>query len=524
MRSIFLGRNLLRLALMILVPGCGPVASIGFAQASKQVCESLQMPHLEKTDLLSASWVMAGAYTPPRPYPSAKTTEYRLSGHCIVKLAAHPSADSDIRVELWLPEGHAWNGKFLGTGNGGYSSNLSYDQMAEAVARGYAVGGSDTGHQGDDLSFGVGHPEKIRDWAYRSTHLLAQSGRALVSAFYGRQAAHAYFSGCSTGGQQALSEAQRYPDDFDGIIAGDPGNDRILLNADFVESWRATHPDGGTKFDVRKLAALNKASIAACDKDDGVADGIVSNPLSCHFDPASLRCPSGTNDLSCLTDAEVTAVQDLYAGPVLGRDGKPIYPGWSRSSEAGWGSYLVNPSEPVRFVFWRLWVYSDPGFAVESFKPETAIAKAQQEMPYVEATETDLRAFQKRGGKLLMYHGWADPVVPPENTIQYYKGVERRLGGDTDNSLRLFMVPGMYHCGGGPGVSTFDTLGALDTWVSSGKSPDRLLATHQENGAAVFSRPLCPYPQTPRWDGEHSVSSAASFNCAVPGKGSGATR
>ena len=502
-----------------LMAGCSPLTLIGFAQESTQACESLQIPHLEKTDLLSTSWVMAGTYTLPKPYPNAKTMEVRLSAHCIVKLAAHPSADSDIRVELWLPETSSWNGKYLATGNGGYSSNLAYDQMAEAMARGYAVGGSDTGHQGDDLSFGVGHPEKIRDWAYRSTHVLAQTGGAILSGFYGRQVARAYFVGCSTGGQQGLSEAQRYPDDFDGIIAGDPGNDRILLNADFVESWRVTHPDGGPKFDVRKLIALNKASIAACDEDDGAADGIVSDPRTCHFDPASLRCPSGTNDISCLTDAEVTAVRELYAGPVQDQAGKHVYPGWAKSSEAGWGSYLVNPSEPVRFLFWRLWVYNDPGYAVQSFKTQDAIAKARQEMPYVEATDTDLRAFQKRGGKLLMYHGWADPVVPPENTIEYYEGVERHLEGRASDFLKLFMVPGMYHCGGGPGASTFDALGALDTWVSSGKSPDRLLATHQENGAAVFSRPLCPYPQIPRWDGEHSVNSAASFNCIAPGKG-----
>jgi feruloyl esterase len=519
MLSIFPRLKFKQFVVITLMAGCSPLTLTGFAQASKQACESLQIPHLEKTDLLSMSWVMAGTYTPPKPCPNAKTMEVQLSGHCIVKLAARPSADSDIRIELWLPEASSWNGKFLGTGSGGYSSNLSYDQMAEAMARGYAVGGSDTGHQGDDLSFGVGHPEKIRDWAYRSTHVLAQTGGAIVSGFYGRQVARAYFSGCSTGGQQGLSEAQRYPDDFDGIIAGDPGNDRILLNADFVESWRATHPDDGSKFDVRKLAALNKASIAACDKDDGVADGIVTDPLTCRFDPASLRCPSGTNDISCLTDAEVTAVRELYAGPVRDQAGKPVYPGWAKSSEAGWGSYLVNPSEPVRFLFWRLWVYNDPGYAVQSFKTQDAIAKARQEMPYVEATDADLRAFQKHGGKLLMYHGWADPVVPPENTIQYYEGVERRLGGDTENSLRLFMVPGMYHCGGGPGASTFDTLGALDTWVSSGKAPDRLLATHQENGTSIFSRPLCPYPQTPRWDGEHSVNSAASFNCIAPGKG-----
>ena len=199
MLSMFLRRNLRHFAVVILMAGSGPLASIGFAQASRQACESLQLPHLEKTELLSASWILAGAYTPPKPYPSAKATEYQLSGHCVVKLAAHPSADSDIRLELWMPETSSWNGRFLATGNGGYSSNLAYDQMAEAMARGYAVGGSDTGHQGDDLSFGVGHPEKIRDWAYRSTHVLAQTGRTMVAAFYGSQAEHDYFRGCSTG-------------------------------------------------------------------------------------------------------------------------------------------------------------------------------------------------------------------------------------------------------------------------------------------------------------------------------------
>ena len=423
------------------------------------------------------------------------------------------SPESAVRFEVWLPDAAAWNGKVLATGNGGYSSTLSYSQMAQGLHEGYAVGGSNTGHDGDGLEFGVNQPEKIRDWAYRSTHVLAQDAKRLVAAFYGKPPQHSYFEGCSTGGQQGLSEAQRYPDDFDGIVAGDPGNDRILLNADFVESWLTTHPKDAPAFPVAKLALLNKAAVAACDKQDGVADGVIEEPNKCSFDPGSLACEADGDSASCLTHGEVEIVRHLYEGSVRDRVGKSIYAGWVRGSEAGWGSYLVSPSQPVRVEFWKSWVFEGGSFDLQNFDPFGAIEKARTKLPFVEAVDADLRAFQKSGRKLLMYHGWADPVVPPLDTVDYYNKVQRALGKDGPATVRLFMVPGMGHCGGGPGATTFDALGVLDAWVSGIKIPETINATHIYGGKSSFTRPLCAFPKVARWDGRGDPLDSSSFRC-----------
>jgi len=441
-----------------------------------------------------------------------------LPAHCFVRISTPTSSDSAVTSEIWLPDPGTWNGKLLGTGNGGYSSALSYDQMAEGLKRGFAVGGSDTGHQGDALSFGTGHPERIRDWAYRSTHVLAEDAKAVVTAFYGKPPVHAYFAGCSTGGQQALSEAQRYPKDFDGIVAGDPGNDRILLNADFVESWRVTHPTNGAAFPASKLALLSNAATAACGKQDGVTDGVmdgvISDPMNCSFDPGSLACATTSDTKTCLTDAEVRMARRLYDAPVQSAEGKPMYPGWPRGSENGWGAYLIFPAQPVRSEFWTSWIFDSPSFDFGSFDAPASVAAARKKFPFLEAVNPDLTAFQHSNGKLLVYHGWADPVVPAQDTIGYYEQVKKILGPSTENSVRLFMVPGMGHCGGGPGASSFDALGALDRWVTGTAIPDSILASHDVGGKATFQRLLCPFPQIARWDGHDDPAKASSFHCA----------
>ena len=504
--------------LMMSLALIGILGATAGAETPQINCTDLHELRLPQTEVLSVEYKMAGPYTSMERSPSAQKTHERLPGYCIVKLASHPSSDSDIRIELWLPEPDAWNGKFLGTGNGGYSSMMFYDQMAEGLARGYAVGASDTGHPGDDMHFAIGHPEKVKDWAFRATHMMAEQGRAVSKAFYGKPLTHAYFRGCSTGGQQALSEAQRYPMDFDGIIAGDPGHDRAMLNVDFVKSWLATNPPDGPRFPAKKLPALHRAVIAACDKDDGVVDGIITDPRTCRFDPASLRCAAGTNNDSCLTDAEIKAVQTLYDGPVRDKAGRQLYPGWTKSSEGGWGPYLVSAPEPVRFTFWRLWIYGDPNMTPEQLQPEAALARSRAMYPYIDATDPNLRPFAKRHGKLLLYHGWADPIVPSENSIEYYDAVKKTVGDQTEDFARLFMVPGMSHCGGGPGATAFDMLGTLDAWVTEGKAPERILATHLEDGKPTLTRPLCAYPLEAKWDGVHDTHNATSFTCAKPTK------
>ncbi len=504
----------MRFLIAVAAAGLSLTPKATLAQSTQTACESL------RTFSKAGSRILASDYRPAGPLQLRGTGSFtpppiEVDAHCAVSISTITSTESAVTSEIWLPDPAAWNGKLLGTGNGGYSSALSYPQMAQALSRGYAVGGSDTGHQGDRLDFGAGHPERIRDWAYRSTHVLAEDEKALVSAFYRKHAAHSYFVGCSTGGQQALSEAQRYPKYFDGIVAGDPGNDRILLNADFVESWLTTHPANQPAFPAAKLALLSHAAMAACDKQDGLADGVISDPTRCTFDPATLACSTGPDTTTCLTGAEIDMARRLYDGPVQDHAGKPIYPGWPRGSEAGWGSYLVSPEKPVRLEFWTSWVFDSPSFDVRSFDAPTAIAAARAKLPYVEAVDPDLRPFRDSGGRLLLYHGWADPVVPPQDTINYYEKVKNILGPATESSVRLFMVSGMGHCGGGSGASTFDALGALDRWVTGLALPDSILATHNHGSEPAFERPLCPYPRVAQWDGKGDAAKSSSFHCQV---------
>ena len=496
------------LTIAVLLLGSGFAAK---AQASAAACEELSRSPAPGAQSMTASLVAAG----PAPSFPGMPPQGTVPEHCRVIAVMQPVPDSRIQVEIWLPDPSAWNGKLLGTGNGGYSSMIYAPQLAEAVRHGYAVAGSDTGHTGDSLTFGVGHPEKIRDWAYRSTHVMAETLRAVSAAYYGRSAKRAYFDGCSTGGQQALSEAQRYPDDFDGIVAGDPGYDRIALNGMFLWSWLVTHPEHGAAFPADKLLLLAHAVMQACGGRDGYAQDVIADPRECHPDLERLRC-SGADGANCLTEAEIHEAEELYAGPHDATTGASLYPGWPAGSETGWGAYFVGKPEPARLAFWRLWIFDDPNWDPRSFHFVRDSDAARTKLPYVDATDSDLRAFRRQGGKLLMYHGWADPVVPPEDSIDYYEAVEKNLGTSPADFMRLFMVPGMHHCFGGPGATIFDPLAALDAWVTSGVAPERIVAEHRTNGQVDRTRPLCPYPQRAMWSGHGNQADASSFVCVAP--------
>ncbi len=485
-------------------------------------CESLTSLIVPNTSVVSAQAFEAGAFAPP--VPGAPANRKALPALCRVLATSRPSADSEIHFELWLPPPGAWNGKFEGTGNGGFSSAIGYRAMQEALERGYATAGSDTGHEGGDLKFGVGHPEKINDWAFRAVHVMTETSKLIVRDYYGRFAQHAYFSGCSTGGHQALSEAQRYPQDYDGIVAGDPGNNRIHLMAGFLWSWLALYKDAASPLPASKLPLINKAVLAACDAIDGLKDGVIDDPRLCHFDPGTLQC-KGSDDAACLTAPQVAAVRKIYEGAKNPRTGERIFAGWPRGSEAvgasaieGWSGYFVGQPQPARADFFRLWVFNDPNWDLRTFDFDRDLEYADLKMAEVNANDTNLRPFQARGGKLVMYHGWADPVVPPEDGIRYYQAVEKSMGGaeKTADFFRLFMVPGMAHCAGGQGPNTFDALGALDQWVSQGKPPEKIIASHAVNGTVDRTRPLCPYPQVARWKGTGSTDDAANFACVNP--------
>ncbi len=481
--------------------------------AVDRACSDLAALTIPDTSITSAAPVPAGAFTLP-----GSSRSITVPAFCRVTAVAAPSSDSHIAIDVWIPD--AWNGKLLGTANGGFAGAIGYPAMAAGLARGYAVVGTDTGHVGDQLEFAEGHPEKVVDWAYRSIHVMTDVAKLVVRAARGQLPQHAYFEGCSTGGQQALSEAQRYPGDYDGIVAGDPGHNRVRLILGFLWSWIATHDDDGRPIlPAAKLPAIAKAAVAACDADDGVKDGVIGDPRTCRFEPRTLACAGAETD-ACLTPAQVAAVEKVYAGPKNPRTGEQIFPGWVRGSEQGWGTYIINPREPARVGFFRALAFHDPHWDWRTFDWDRDAAFVDTQVPYLSATSRDLRAFQARGGRLVMYTGWADPVVPPQDTVAYYDDVVKASGGlaRTQSFFRFFPVPGMAHCGGGAGTSTFDALGALEQWVEQGAAPQQLIGRRTSNGVVDRARPICAYPKVAHYRGTGSTDAAETFACVEPAR------
>ena len=429
-------------------------------------------------------------------------------------VTATPTRDSDIKVEVWLPD--AWNGKLLGIDNGGFSGAINYAALAAAVTKGYAAVSTDTGHTGDQMDFGIGHPEKIVDWAYRSVHEMTTIAKTVVERVKGRAPARSYFSGCSTGGQQALSEAQRYPADYDGIVGGDPGNNRINLIYGFLWSWLATHDTDGTPIlPSAKLPALAKAAVAACDKNDGLEDGLIGDPRACRFDPSVLACKGDETD--ALPDAAADRRGDegvcrredeerTAAVPRLGPRQRSRMGHVHHESE-GAGPHRVVPQLGV----------SGPVVGSALIRLGQGCRHREREISVPERDGDRLRAFQSRGGKLIMYTGLADPVTSPLDTFAYYESVAKAMGGidATKSFYRFFPAPGMAHCGGGAGPNTFDALAALDAWVEKGTAPDSIPASHATNGQVDRTRPLCAYPAVAHYSGAGSIDDAANFSCAV---------
>ncbi len=504
------------------------------AAAGPKACalDSFAALALDGASLQAATAVPAGDYT----LPGTNTTLAGLPAFCRIDATAAPSGDSSIGFQVWVPQGEAWNGKLVATGNGGYSHALSYGDMAYAMRQGYAVIGGDTGHQSADpnaMFWGVGHPEKIIDWGTRSVHAITVPAKQVVAELQGRAASRAYYLGCSTGGHQAYAEIQRYPDDFDGVVAGAPGNNRVRLNVEFMYRFLSNRQPGQNTpviLTPQKAALVTQAAVAACDALDGVSDGVMEDPRACtvdKFDVASLQCP-GADAANCLTAEQVSVVQKIYAGPKNLRTGAQIYPGYPVGSEAGWRSYWGG-TEPVRADFWRLWVYEDPKWDWWTFDFDRDLAYADAKVgAMVDQVNPDISAFKAGGGKAIVYQGWQDPVVNPIDTIAYYEQVRALQGSqaETDGFFRLFLVPGMGHCSGGDGATSFgnggappvpdadhDLLMALDRWVEGGAAPERIVASRVSNGETVRTRPLCPYPKKAVYRGSGSTDEAANFTC-----------
>lgn len=537
----------------------GMMAGPAFAAPDAADCQALQRLSLPHVKIASAALVKdtltedAAAGRAPRTYRD-------LPEFCRVRGLSTPVAGSEIRFEVWLPLAH-WTQRLHMIGNGAYSPNIPFTQMSARVRKGDVAVGTDTGHAGTEMTFAIGKPESIVDFSHRAVHETAVAAKAITTAFYKGTKYFAYFSGCSTGGYQGLSEAQRYPDDFDGIISGAPGNNRANLNLAFMWNFISNHRPGDDTAQIipnEKLRLINHAVTQACDKIDGVADGVVSDPRACTFKVASLTCKSGDAP-DCLTAEQVAAAEKIYAGPRDARDGRQIYPGYTFGSEGvvsddkddapGWSSYWANPKkpqEPIRADYFRYWVGNNPKFDWWAFNwaSDVDAVEAHPVTKIFSATNPDLTAFKAHNGKLIMFMGWQDPVGAAGEAINYYDSVEARAPGatpeakrsETQDYLRLFMVPGMDHCAGGPGATHFSTATrdseppvsdakhdmavALENWVEKGVAPDSLVATKFEKsgGAApkiAFQRPLCVYPKVPQYKGGDQ-NAAASFVCAVP--------
>ena len=501
--------------------------------ADASTCEKLASVALPGATISSARLVPAGPFVAPAqpgrggPPAAAVPPEGGRGGgrgqaapapmlpeHCRVELVLAPSSDSHIEMEVWLPTQN-WNGKFQAVGNGGWAGVISYPAMAAALTEGYATASNDTGHKGGNALFAIDHPEKLIDFAYRAVHEMTVKSKSIISSYYGQAPRVSYWNGCSTGGRQGLMSAQKYPEDFDAIIAGAPANYQTHLHAWDLSVAVPVLKDPAAAVPASKLEMVNRAALNACDARDGVTDGLINEPRKCSFDVSTLQCKAGDAE-NCLTPPQVAAMKRTY-GAAKTASGQMVFPGKDPGSETGWGGVLGGQQAPGVSVGSFQVAYNNAKWDPLSFDIDRDLKAADEKVgSIVNAVNPDLRAFKARGGKLLMYHGWNDTAISAGNSINYYVSVQEKMGGKQDDWVRLFMAPGMQHCGGGPGPNQANWMGVLERWRESGDAPDRIDAMRVTNNRVDMTRPLCPYPQVAQYKGVGSTNDAANFVCKAP--------
>jgi len=509
-------------------------AALTYAQST---CNALKTFALPETSFTNVEMVAAGPYRSPAQAADgggvaqgragaapaggrggAQQPVLLLPAYCRVAATLKPTADSDIRMEVWLPADN-WNGKIEVVGNGGWAGVISYAAMAQAVKEGYAAASTDTGHEGGNGMFALGHPEKIVDFGYRAVHETVVKSKAITAAYYGKAPKYSYWNGCSTGGRQALVEVTRYPEDFDGVIAGAPANPHLHLHASGVERAMEEMKNPQGALPPEKIALLHNAVLAACDGLDGLKDGLIGNPKACKFDPATLLCKSG-DEGTCLTAAQVERVKIVNAD-VKTKKGEIVWTGFEPGGELQYGglrSTTASPGGGLDSI--RILGYQNADWDWRMFDLDRDLAMADEKAGFIDAHTYDLSAFKAHGGKLLLYHGWADQLIPPGNTINFYNGVlakmETKPGAKQDDWMRLFMVPGMMHCQGGEGPDQFNKMGVIERWREAGTAPAQIVASHVSGAAVDRTRPLCPYPQVAVYSGVGSTNDANNFSCKLP--------
>jgi feruloyl esterase len=476
---------------------------------------------------------------------SPTVTATNLPPFCRVQGLSKPSSDSSIFFEVWLPQQDRWNTRFLSAGEGGFAGNPAYARngldgsMDELLRRGYATASTDTGHKTADTSWAVGHPEKAIDYLYRAKHLVTVAAKGVIAAHYGKPPSYSYFSSCSNGGRQGLIEAQRYPEDFDGLVIGAPWNFQSHSNAGFVWNAQALSAPGAA-IPAAKLPAITAAALAACDANDGLADGIIAEPRKCRFDPSVLTCKGAETD-TCLTEPQVAALKKIYAGPKNPRTGEQIFPGFAVGSEATWTNLIANLNATgLANGYFANLVFENPNWDFRTFDFDKDMSTADTKVGRLgNATSLDYSAAAKRGVKIIQYHGWNDQTLQPAYSPDYYDQLVKANGGlqATQDFFRLYMVPGMTHCSGGPGATNFggtgqqvppvrdalhDVQSAVEAWVERGAPPTQMIATKfidekPDTRTIKYTRPLCLYPTVAQYRGAGDPNDAASFVCKLQG-------
>ncbi len=510
-------------------------------------CNHLMETKISGATITLADAVAAGAFAgPPAPFTRRDVSALykNVPAFCRVVAAAKPSADSEIKIEVWLPAS-GWNGKLQGIGNGGFAGLIDYMQLSTSVSKGYAATDTDTGHSGTpvEAAWALGHPEKVVDFGYRGIHEMTRVANEMIHAYYGKAAQRSYFAGCSDGGREALMEAQRYPTDYDGILAGAPANYWTALVSTGAWDTQVLTLDPASFIPPAKIRTIAAAVNAACDELDGVRDGILNDPRQCHFDPATIQCKAGEDSDKCLTAPQATALKKIYAGPHS--HGHEVFPGFLPGAEegpGGWATWITGPA-PMKslisffqFGYFADMVYEKPDWENKTFTIGAGLKAAEEKTASaLNAVDPDLKPFKARGGKLILYHGWNDPAIPAVNTVNYYESVIAKMSQhNADSFLRLYMVPGMQHCESGPGPDSFGQVGrltfddpqhsvnaALTQWVEKGVAPSTIVASKYAAGNehhATMTRLLCSYPQSAKYKRKGDANDASNFTCEAEKK------
>ncbi|HEY3044602.1 MAG TPA: tannase/feruloyl esterase family alpha/beta hydrolase, partial [Vicinamibacterales bacterium] len=418
-------------------------------------CEAVASLAFPDAKITAADPVAAGAFSLPGAAAGnaqQNSAFKQLPAFCRVAATLKPSTDSDIKIELWLPASN-WNGKFQAVGNGGWAGSINYAAMAEALKRGYATSSTDSGHQGGGGPW-MQNPEKLIDFGYRAVHEMAAKSKAVATSYFGKAPRLSYFNGCSGGGRQGLMEAQRFPDDFDGIVAGAPALNTTGRAAFAMWIAQAVHKDEASYIPPSKYSLIHNAVLDACDAADGVKDGVLENPKQCRFDPKVLACTNG-DAATCLTAPQVESVRTSYAALTNPRTRQEIFPGLEPGSELGWATFASPQPFGLGAQMYQYMVFKDPNWDYKTLDFDRGVALTDKiENGTINTMDPNLSRFFGRSGKLIHYHGWSDPQIPPMSSVKYYNSVVEKMGGaaKVKDNYRLFMVPGMAHCGGGDGT------------------------------------------------------------------------